>query len=104
MNDEETNRCLIKCKNCERSYVCNARKLPANKNLQIANVHMDFNKLNLVIVIEWCSDCGCGDYTIYKDRADSTWKADSEGVDSNKDKEFIKELLRLFADELTIVS
>ena len=54
--------------------------------------------------IQWDSeDIGFGEYTIYR-RADSEkWEAQSEHMDSNEDKAFIKELMKKFIDELDIV-
>lgn len=53
-------------------------------------------------VIRWDSDIGFGEYTIYKANGSSTWQADSEHMDSNNDKAFLKELLKLFVDKLDI--
>ena len=50
--------------------------------------------------IEWDSDIGFGQYTIYK--TPDGFAADSEHMDSNEDKEFIKELMRLFIEDLKI--
>lgn len=51
-------------------------------------------------VIEWNSDIGFGQYTIYK--TPDGFAADSECMDSNEDKDFIKELMRLFIEDLKI--
>ena len=57
------------------------------------------------VVIRWDSDIGFGEYTIYKpvDSEDDKWFAQSEHMDNNEDKDFIKELMKLFIEKLDIV-
>ena len=57
------------------------------------------------ITISWSSKIGFGQYTIFKDKSenDSKWKADSETMDCNEDKEFVTELMRLFIEQLNIL-
>jgi hypothetical protein len=72
-------------------------------NLQVYDIEPFVNERGSGFVIMWNSDIGFGEYTIYK-RADSDeWRGDSEHMDTNEDKAFIKELLKLFADKLTII-
>ena len=54
--------------------------------------------------IDWASDIGFGEYTIYRPVDSDKWMADSEHMDSNEDKDFIKELLKLLVEELNIVN
>lgn len=51
-------------------------------------------------VIEWDSDIGFGQYIIYT--TPRGFVADSEHMDSNEDKDFIKELMRLFIEDLKV--
>lgn len=54
------------------------------------------------ITIEWSSTIGFGEYTLYKESGDEKWYGDSECMDRGEDKEFIKELLRLFVEKLIV--
>lgn len=78
------------------------RKHPVDTiNLEIVGFypfyHTDDNN---GFVIEWESDIGFGQYTVYK--TPEGFVADSEHMDSNEDKDFIKELMRLFIENLKI--
>ena len=81
-----------------------ARRFEVNTiNLEVYDIHPFVNERGSGFVIEWDSDIGFGEYTIYK-RADSDeWCGDSEHMDNNTDKDFIKELMKLFIDNLNIV-
>lgn len=52
---------------------------------------------------QWISKIGFGTYTIYRTVGSDEWKADSECMDINENKEFITELMRLFVEQLDIV-
>lgn len=52
--------------------------------------------------IYWSSSIGFGSYNIYKHTNSLGWFADSEYMDSNDNKEFITELMRLFIETLKI--
>ena len=54
------------------------------------------------VVIRWDSDIGFGQYTIYKEVGSDLWYAESEHMDSNDDKSFLKELLKSFVEKLEI--
>ena len=53
-------------------------------------------------VIEWSSDIGFGEYTVYKNHNEDKWYGDSEHMDRDEDKDFIRELMKLFIDKLII--
>lgn len=78
------------------------RKHPVNTiNLEIVGFHSFYRSdEDNGFVIEWDSDIGFGQYTIYK--TPDGFAADSEHMDSNEDKDFIKELMRLFIEDLKI--
>ena len=78
------------------------RKHPVGTiNLEIVGFHPFYRSdEDNGFVIEWDSDIGFGQYTIYK--TPEGFVADSEHMDSNKDKDFIKELMRLFIKDLKV--
>ena len=53
-------------------------------------------------VIKWDSDIGFGEYTIYKEVGSDEWHGASEHMDNNEDKDFIKELMKLFIEKLIV--
>ena len=57
------------------------------------------------LLFEWSSDIGFGEYAIYQSKEDpNQWCADSEYMDINEDKEFTRELMRLFIEQLDIIN
>lgn len=78
------------------------RKHPVSTyNLELVNFSPFENELGRGVVLSWNGDIGFGEYTIYQDR-NGFFHADSECMDSNEDKDFIKELMRLFIEDLRI--
>jgi hypothetical protein len=72
-------------------------------NLEIHEVEPFINEKYNGFVITWHSDIGFGEYTIYKAIGSDEWKADSEHMDNNEDKAFLKELLKQFVEKLDII-
>lgn len=72
-------------------------------NLTIDEISPYSNSNYEGFVIRWASDIGFGEYTIFKKRGTNEWYADAECMDSNEDKDFIKELMRLFVEQLQIL-
>lgn len=74
-------------------------------NLQIANLECFSNENHEGFIIQWDSNIGFGEYTVYRDinKPEAGWCADSETMDCNEDKEFITELLRLFIKQLHVM-
>ena len=72
-------------------------------NLEVYDVQPFVNERSSGFVIKWGSDIGFGEYTIYKFTDSDEWRGDSEHMDNNEDKDFIRELMRLFIDQLNIV-
>ena len=80
-----------------------ARKYDVTKiNLDSYDIEPFVNEQYAGFVVKWDSDIGFGEYTIYKKVGSNEWFADSEYMDSNSDKAFVSELMRLFIDKLTI--
>ena len=71
-------------------------------HLQIDNLIPFINERCVGFIIQWYSDIGFGEYTIYQPNGSNEWKADSEYMDKNEDKDFIKELMKLFIEKLSI--
>lgn len=83
-----------------------ARKHEVDKiNLDTYEFEPFVNEKYTGVVIRWDSDIGFGEYTIYKsiDSEEDKWYAQSEHMDNNEDKAFIKELMTLFIEKLDIV-
>ena len=72
-------------------------------NLEVYGIRPFVNERGSGFVIEWDSDIGFGEYTIYKCVGYDEWHGDSEHMDNNEDKDFIKELMKLFIEKLHIV-
>ena len=71
-------------------------------NLDAYDIEPFANEKYTGLTIRWDSDIGFGEYVIYKKIDDDEWYADSERMDSNEDKAFISELMRLFIEKITI--
>lgn len=79
-------------------------KNPSEINLSVHSMTPFSNEKFNGIRIEWDSDIGFGEYTIYRETGTDQWYADSECMDSGEDKEFLRELLKLIADNVIIKS
>lgn len=80
-----------------------SRRYKVNEiHLQIDNLIPFNNERCVGFIIQWYSDIGFGEYTIYRLNGSAEWKADSEHMDSNEDKSFIKELMKLLIEKLNI--
>ena len=71
-------------------------------NLEVYDVQAFVNERGSGIIISWDSNIGFGEYTIYKRVDSDEWCADSEHMDDNEDKDFIKELMKLFIEKLDV--
>ena len=81
-----------------------ARRFEVDKiNLDAYDIEPFVNEKYTGFVIKWDSDIGFGEYTIYKSIDSDKWHGDSEHMDNNEDKSFIKELLKLFVEKLDVV-
>ena len=70
-------------------------------NLELTDVEFFDSKGYQGMYLSWKSGIGFGEYTIYKGK-DGIWKADSETMDCDTDRDFIKELMRQFIERLEI--
>lgn len=62
----------------------------------------DINNMYEGICIEWQSNIGPGQYTIYKKHGSNTWHANSECIDSNADKSLLEALLKQFISSIVV--
>ena len=53
------------------------------------------------IILQWAGNIGYGELVIYKEN--DGWKADTECMCSNNDKEFIKEVLNKWIESIEVV-
>lgn len=80
-----------------------SRKFEVDKiHLKIYEVRPFEYTKSVGFTILWSSDIGFGEYTIYRMKDSQKWVADSEHMDINEDKAFVKELMRLFIEKLEI--
>lgn len=80
-----------------------ARRFEVNEiNLDAYEIKPFVNEMYTGIVIKWDSDIGFGEYTIFKPVDSDQWYAESEYMDTNEDKSFIKELMKLFIEKINI--
>ena len=80
------------------------RKHDVNEiNLKIENLIPFVNESARGFIIQWVSDIGWGEYTIFKMNESNEWIADSEYMDNNENKDFIKKLMELFIEKLTMI-
>lgn len=61
------------------------------------------NSKYLGFILEWFGNIGWGEYTIYREHYSDKWFAESEGMDEGEDKDFLRELLKQFADKIKVV-
>lgn len=81
-----------------------ARRLAVDAiNLDVYEFEPFANEKYTGVTIRWDSDIGFGEYTIYKAVDSDEWCAESEHMDNNEDKSFIKELMKLFIEKLNII-
>ena len=54
------------------------------------------------IRISWSGSPGFGEYTIYRAKNSDKWYGDSECMDDNEDKSFLKKLFENFIEQMVI--
>ena len=78
------------------------RNDPTKINLEITDIRPFENNIFVGFEIAWDSDIGFGSYTIYKKSDETEWHGDSECMDTNEDKAFLQELLKVFFEKIKI--
>jgi len=79
-----------------------------DKNIQITNVSVDniintLGKTERYIAMGWSSNDSFGEYTMWYNPTDQKWYADSEGMDKQDNKEYLKALMNQFIEQITII-
>ena len=54
------------------------------------------------VIISWSANIGLGELTLYQRNEDDKWKADTEYMCINEDKEFIRMVLNKWVDEIEV--
>lgn len=72
------------------------------ENLQIDEVNCFENIRGKVVNISWSANIGFGELTLYQQSEDGKWKAHTECMCNNDDKEFIRMVLNKWVDEMEI--
>ncbi len=78
-----------------------SRKIPLD-SIQIEKIHTAFHEELSIIRIEWNSNQGFGQYDITYNKLTSELTGDSECMDNNEDKEFLKKLFSLIIEKIQI--
>lgn len=79
------------------------RKPVSEYELKLDKIGTFVNSKYSGIVLEWSGNIGWGEYTIYKEYGSDEWFAESECMDRGEDKDFLRELLKQFADKVKVV-
>ena len=80
------------------------RRTPVSEHeLKLDKIGTFANSRYLGVVFEWSGNIGWGQYTIYREHYSDEWIAESEGMDEGEDKDFLRELLKQFADKIKVV-
>ena len=72
------------------------------KDLTITSVEPFETHICNGVEIKWDANIGWGTYTIYKYKDSDIWHGDSECMDKGEDKDFLRELLNKFVDQIKI--
>lgn len=54
------------------------------------------------VIISWSANIGLGELTLYQRNGGDKWKADTEYMCTNEDKEFIRIVLNKWVDEIEV--
>ena len=80
-----------------------SRKHPVGEiELSVENVKAFSNDNYEGLSIQWSSKIGFGEYDFYRKKGETQWHADTEYMDKDDDKDFGRELLKLWMDSVTI--
>lgn len=72
-------------------------------NLEIEEIIPFCNTEASGVSFSWSSDIGFGEYVVYREHGSDKWEAQSEYMDSNDNKNFLKKLLEKFVEMIEVV-
>ena len=78
------------------------KKIQIN-DVSVNNIVNTLGKTERYITIGWSSNDGFGEYTMWYNPTDGKWYADSEGMDKQDNKEYLKALMNQFIEQITII-
>lgn len=75
----------------------------SNIKLKIDDIEVSVSSNgDIRIYVYWSSNIGFGEYSLFYDKVENTWLADSECMDSNDDKAFLTELMSKFIEKVEV--
>lgn len=72
------------------------------EHLQIDKVDCFKSEKTSGLVISWSANIGFGELTLYKQNDEDKWKADTECLCTDKDKDFIYMVLNKWIDDMEV--
>ena len=72
------------------------------EDLSIENVEFFDNNTREGIYLSWSANIGFGEVKIFREKYTETWKADTECMCSNDDKEFMRMVLNAWVEQIEI--
>jgi len=75
---------------------------PAIKNFSIDDTRVFANEKYEGIVFKWSASIGFGELTLYKETGTNEWKADTECMCKDDDKDFIQTVLNEWIDKMKV--
>lgn len=72
------------------------------EHLQIDKVDCFKSEQTSGLVISWSANIGFGELTLYKQNDEDKWKADTECLCNNEDKDFMRMVLNKWIDDMEV--
>lgn len=72
------------------------------ENLTVRNVEVFTNHKYEGIVFEWSANIGFGELTLYKEVGTNEWKAETEYMCKDDDKDFLKMILNEWVNKIKV--
>ena len=73
------------------------------KDLTLDNTRVFISSSGMCrITFSWSANIGFGEYTLFYDMANKKWQADSEYMDKDEDKDFLKAILEEFVKQVEV--
>lgn len=72
------------------------------KDLSVDEVVVHSNDKYSGLTLSWSANIGWGELSIYKDNSDGKWKADTEYMCNEENKDFIKMVLDKWVEDMEV--